>query len=736
MIAFFESIINHSTIYLIGMVLVHFLWQATLVAIVFAAVGKLQRKCSSQTRYVSLLLGLLVMVAFPLMTFTMLSRNIEPGELIASDFPAMEPEFTKHTNGGQAVLKTDATNGFSIGNDNELAIEDRVAAASVSSIEPPLLSPARLKAILPWLVGLWTGGVVILALRLMFGFNRIRLWRRSATVISSPKMLEMSDRLCKRMRIKKPIRLLESIHNASPVVISWIRPAILIPASIVSGLAAREMEAILVHELAHIRRHDYLVNIAQAIVETVLFYHPAVWWLSNRIREEREHCCDDFAIDVCGDRKTFVRALAKLEEIRCHDLQVAVAANGGSLIRRMQRILDRQPSHCQSVWPAGFVALVSVLCVVAALFVSGSNSAAFADSSGADLGEVAPTETDEEDALVSSGITDRMSERMMDEENETRKGEIRRDGQQSGEAVVQDKIDLEKLMRKSIKNAHNRVREDQPGVEVLSSHDYKNQRTSTQSVKMSTGQKVDVGEGVAYDDKIIYLASTGEVVAVDSESGIGEWLIPQTKTAPNLHLGSPRTLNWQTVSVVNLDLQGKTQTAIELFAPKSINFWTATYLYYDIVTGELINFAIPDGGAQEWGPATEQGNLRLRLALEESEVKEGQPVLASLEIKNSGDTVESYDPQKFDAFRMLKVTDAAGKSDYYLASPVSTMGGPVLLQPGKTHMLWNNFDVGSLYMLDQGKYRIQAVATPTRNPKAMLSSVSYTHLTLPTKRIV
>ena len=98
-----------------------------------------------------------------------------------------------------------------------------------------------------------------------------------------------------------------------PTVIGWLKPVVLLPASALAGLTPRQLEAILAHELAHIRRHDYLVNLLQTLVETLLFYHPAVWWLSRRIRVERENCCDDLAVSLCGDPVAYAAALADLE---------------------------------------------------------------------------------------------------------------------------------------------------------------------------------------------------------------------------------------------------------------------------------------------------------------------------------------------------------------------------------------------------------------------------------------
>jgi hypothetical protein len=133
----------------------------------------------------------------------------------------------------------------------------------------------------------------------------------------------------------------------------------LLPASALAGLAPEQLEAIFAHELAHVRRHDYLVNLLQTAVETLLFYHPAVWWLSNRIRVERENCCDDLAVALCGDPIAYARALADLEELRGGQGRLAMAANGGSLVGRIRRLVGvpaRAPRT--PAWLGGGLALV------------------------------------------------------------------------------------------------------------------------------------------------------------------------------------------------------------------------------------------------------------------------------------------------------------------------------------------------------------------------------------------
>src|SRR5207249_10465429 len=127
---------------------------------------------------------------------------------------------------------------------------------------------------------------------------------------------QMLEHTAQRLGLRHAVRVLQSTLVQTAVVAGYFRPIILLPMSAITGLSTAQLEAILAHELAHIRRHDYLVNLLQTLVETVFFYHPAIWWLSNQIRCERENCCDDVAIAVLGTRVESGRALLALEEHR------------------------------------------------------------------------------------------------------------------------------------------------------------------------------------------------------------------------------------------------------------------------------------------------------------------------------------------------------------------------------------------------------------------------------------
>jgi GWxTD domain-containing protein len=148
-----------------------------------------------------------------------------------------------------------------------------------------------------------------------------------------------------RLRIFRPVRLLESCLTDIPVVLGHFRPIILMPIGVLTGLPAQQIEAILVHELAHVSRCDYLINVLQRSAECLLFYHPALWWISRRVREERENCCDDLVVRIKGNPREYAFALAALEESRMPGYKPAVAATGGSVMKRVRRLLNpKRPS--------------------------------------------------------------------------------------------------------------------------------------------------------------------------------------------------------------------------------------------------------------------------------------------------------------------------------------------------------------------------------------------------------
>jgi beta-lactamase regulating signal transducer with metallopeptidase domain len=258
----------------------------------------------------------------------------------------------------------------------------------------------RFTSAVPWLVLVWLAGALALTLRLAGGWVLTERLRREPATPLARDWRETLARLARQLRVSRTVRLCESALVEVPTVIGWLRPVILIPASALVGLSAPQLEALLAHELAHIRRHDYLVNLLQSVAETLLFYHPGVWWLSERVRVEREHACDDLAVRATGDVLVYARALTTLETLRRQSQQGAnartlvVAANGGSLMQRIQRLIKAQPAATHGHSP--LVASLTIVTLALASIVVGAqtfNSLQRKDSLAARGGETAEAKT-------------------------------------------------------------------------------------------------------------------------------------------------------------------------------------------------------------------------------------------------------------------------------------------------------------------------------------------------------
>ena len=225
-------------------------------------------------------------------------------------------------------------------------------------------SPA-LAAVVPWLAPFWIAGVWVFTLGHLAGWMSVRRLCRRGVCCASERWQKELARLSARLRLSRPIVLLESCMADVPMVVGHLRPLILMPIGLLAGLPPGQIEAIQLHELAHIRRYDYLVNVMQRCVECLLFYHPAVWWISQVIRAEREKCCDDVVVAISGNVQEYAVALAALEQGRWSGRVPAVAAKGGSLVKRIRRLL--YPKGANGVWTALFAAAILIATAVVAL---------------------------------------------------------------------------------------------------------------------------------------------------------------------------------------------------------------------------------------------------------------------------------------------------------------------------------------------------------------------------------
>ena len=332
----------------VGWVLVHFIWQGAILAWLLAAVLHLSTTVSSRARYGIIAFALLLSGMMPVVTWTTLQSQ---ASWLATPRPA-------------TVIPSVLALSASV-----VPIDHSVTATPVG---PALYSGGSwwagfsrlLGCALPCLVVLWLVGVLILTGRLTLGWLWTQKLCGDGSRIRDAECLIRFRHLLERMRVDVPVRLLQSALVEVPTLIGWLRPTILIPAWAFTGLTPDQLETILAHELAHVRRLDYLVNLFQTVIEIILFYHPAIWWISQKLREEREHCCDDDVLEVMRDRLLYASALAQLEVVsglspRC----LVMTATGGSLLERIQRIAGVKERK-MSAWPLVLLAtILGVLCL-------------------------------------------------------------------------------------------------------------------------------------------------------------------------------------------------------------------------------------------------------------------------------------------------------------------------------------------------------------------------------------
>jgi beta-lactamase regulating signal transducer with metallopeptidase domain len=322
----------------LGWVLIHFLWEGTISALVLAIFLRLLTKASSHTRYALAGIVLLICAVAPAITWAMLAPHEEGLS------PMSQLVNLPQSQDGMASASI-APTGRQTPVETKTSWQVRLVYAANAS--------------LPYAVGLWFVGIIILSTRLTLGWIWMKRLCRSSILAKDPRCLEKFESLLTRMQIGRPVRLLESALVEVPTLIGWLRPAILIPVSLFVGMTPDQLEAIFAHELAHVRHHDYVVNLLQTVIETILFYHPAIWWISYKLREERENCCDDIALEVMADRLVYISALAQLEEGRA--MPLALSASGGSLLQRIRRIVGTKDRKT-SVWPL-WVLIIGVLSV-------------------------------------------------------------------------------------------------------------------------------------------------------------------------------------------------------------------------------------------------------------------------------------------------------------------------------------------------------------------------------------
>ena len=363
-----ENLFAPGTMERLGWTLLHVLWQATAVALLLAVFLRLLRNSGPNIRYGAACSALALMVALPLATMHYIQTPGPVAEAGPAPVSVVLPTVTEGATPQRSLSVPDAGYIFS----TEDTLKASLSAPPLAQVPEPMTPipwreriVATLQPALPYVVVGWLIGVFGLSAWHLGGWTQLqRLKRRMVREIGEPLQRRLEE-LSARLGLHRAVGLLESAVVEVPTVVGWLRPVILLPASALTGLRPEQLEAILAHELAHIRRYDYLVNMLQTVVEILGFYHPAIWWVSRRVRIERENCCDDLAVYVCGSSLQYAKALACMEEIRHGGTDLAVAATGGSLMARIARLLGRPAVEDRRfAWLPGLITLLLVAGIV------------------------------------------------------------------------------------------------------------------------------------------------------------------------------------------------------------------------------------------------------------------------------------------------------------------------------------------------------------------------------------
>jgi bla regulator protein blaR1 len=334
----------------LGWALLHFVWQGALVGCATAVLLVALRNARPETRYAVACGALLLCLAWPAADLVLMLQS-------GSDIQSVRLLPLMHA--------------------PEVALQD---AAGLS---------AWLQRHLDWIVGAWAACAAALALRMALGLLWIGRGPDTAAIGTADGRDEERAwqarlaQLAARCGLDRHVRLRIVDSLASPVTAGFWRPVVLVPAALIAGMPPALLEALLAHELGHIRRHDYLVNLVQNVIEALLFYHPAVWWISRHVRLEREQIADDFAARQLGEPRRLAKALSELERLQFSRHHLAQAATGGDLMARIRRLLRHDPQTLD--WRAAIPVLGLVLACAAGVHALSTHDAHAAAVRGSEL---------------------------------------------------------------------------------------------------------------------------------------------------------------------------------------------------------------------------------------------------------------------------------------------------------------------------------------------------------------
>ncbi len=335
------NLIEQDLVYFLGLTLLHFLWQGVLVGLVYGLILLLWRPVSANARYNLAVATLLSLAALPALTLGWLLQQAQAG---LAGVPGLEASAT-------ALIVSDPGG---------------------SAVSEPML----------WIVAAWLAGVVVLSIRLAIGWHFVLRLRHSADHSATTALVTVVESIRSRLAIGRQVMLAASDKVRAPLVIGYLKPLILFPPAMLNRLSLDQIEMILAHEMAHIRRHDHLVNLFQTVVETLLFYHPVVAWVSRHIRIERENACDDLAVDITGNRLGYVEMLATLEQMRYPLPRLALSIQDGQILGRVRRLVEPRQAARQRGLTLPAVAVIILVASTTAFYLVPENETNGAEPAG------------------------------------------------------------------------------------------------------------------------------------------------------------------------------------------------------------------------------------------------------------------------------------------------------------------------------------------------------------------
>ncbi|MFO7656793.1 MAG: M56 family metallopeptidase [Bacteroidales bacterium] len=323
---FIENILPLSLVEPLGHMIIHSLWQGAVVSLIMGLMLLFTRKFSAKSRY---FIAVALFVTMPVISaFTFVKYYTAGKKALTESAVYIESKHVQQVNKNITTGKTQTSLAVGLPVEKEFTLKTFRSYFSQN---------------IPAIVTVWLLGMLFFMLKFLGALAYTQRLKHYRTQLVSKQWQETFEKLCHRLKVSNTVKILQSTMIKVPLVIGFFRPVILIPVTAFTGLSAKELEMIIMHELAHIIRRDYIVNILLSLVEIIFFFHPAAWWMSKTIRTERENCCDDIAIEESGDSISFAKALVNFQEqfLMKEKLAMTISGNENSLFKRIKRLLNQ-----------------------------------------------------------------------------------------------------------------------------------------------------------------------------------------------------------------------------------------------------------------------------------------------------------------------------------------------------------------------------------------------------------